>query len=56
MRLLAKLTAGQRIRVLLDARELAAGLIQGRLRRQYPDLSPRAINLKLLEGVSRAEE
>lgn len=55
MRLLAKLSAGQRIRRLLDARELAAGLIRGRLRRQYPDLSPRAINLKLLEEVSRGE-
>jgi hypothetical protein len=56
MRLLAKLTAGQGIGVLLDARELAAGLIRGRLRRQYPGLSPWAINLKLLEEVSRGEE
>jgi hypothetical protein len=55
MRLLAKLTAGQRIRALLDARELAAGLIRGRLRRQHPNLSPRAINLKLVEEVSRGE-
>ena len=41
------------IRVMLDARELAVGLIRGRLRRQYPDLSPRALNLKVLEEVAR---
>ena len=55
MRLLAKLSTGQRITTLLDARELAVGLIRGRLRRQYPELSPRAINLKLVEEVSRGE-
>jgi hypothetical protein len=55
MRLLANLSTGQRIATLLDARELVVGLIRGRLRRQYPDLSPRAINLKLIEEVSRGE-
>jgi phage terminase Nu1 subunit (DNA packaging protein) len=55
MRLLGRLTPGQRIRVMLDARELAVGLIRGRLRRQYPDLSLRDINLKVLEEIARAE-
>lgn len=55
MRLPAELSAGQRIATLLDARELAVGLIRGRLHRQYPDLSSRAINLKLVEEVSRGE-
>ena len=55
MRLLGKLSPGQRIRVMLDARELATGLIRGRLQRQYPQLSPRAINLKLVEEVTRDE-
>ena len=55
MRLLARLPAGRRVRVMLDARALAVGLIRGRLRRQYPDLSPRAINLKLLEELARAD-
>ena len=36
------------------ARELAVGLIRGRLHKQYPDLSPRALNLKVLEEIERA--
>jgi hypothetical protein len=54
MRLLSRLSPGGRIRVMLDARELAVGLIRGRLRRRYPDLSARALNLKVLEEVARA--
>ena len=54
MRLLGRLTPGQRIRVMLDARELAVGLIRGRLRRQYPHLPLRAINLKVLEAIKDA--
>lgn len=54
MHLLAGLSPGQRIRVMLDARELAVGLIRGRLHKQYPDLSPRALNLKVLEEIERA--
>jgi len=55
MRLLGQLSPGQRIRVMLDARELAVGLIRGRLRRWYPHLSPREINLKVLEEIARAK-
>ena len=55
MRLMGRLSPGQRIRVMLDARELAVGLIRGRLRRQYPDLSLREINLKVLEEIARGE-
>lgn len=55
MRLLGQLSPGQRIQVMLDARELAVGLIRGRLRRQYPDLSLREINLKVLEEIARGE-
>jgi hypothetical protein len=55
MRLLGKLSPGQRIQAMLDARELAVGLIRGRLRRQYPDLSSREINLKVLEEIARAQ-
>ena len=55
MRLLGRLSPGGRIRVMLDARELAVVLIRGRLRRQYPDLSPRELNLKTLEELARAE-
>jgi len=55
MRLLGRLTPGQRIQVMLDARELAVGLIRGRLRRQYPYLPLREINLRVLEEIARAE-
>jgi hypothetical protein len=55
MRLLARLSPAQRLRTMLDARELAVGLIRGRLGRRYPTLSPREINLKLLEELARAQ-
>ncbi|MBU0491457.1 MAG: hypothetical protein KKA73_02755 [Chloroflexi bacterium] len=55
VRMLRQLTPGQRIRRLLDARELAVGLHRGRLRRRYRDLSPREINLKVLEELAHAE-
>jgi len=54
MRLSARLTPGQRIQRMLDARELAVGLIRGRLRRRYPNLSSRELNLKVLEEIERA--
>lgn len=53
-RLLAQLPPGRRVRVMLEARELAVGLIRGRLRRCYPDLSTVDLNLKLLEELSNA--
>ncbi len=53
LRLVIRLTPAQRLRVMLEARALAAALIRARLRRQFPDLSPREINLKLVEEVSR---
>jgi hypothetical protein len=55
MRLRGRLSPGQRIQAMLDARELAVGLIRGRLRRQYPDLSPRELNLKVLEEIDRVQ-
>ena len=55
MRLIGHLPPEQRVRVMLDARELAVGLMRGRLRRQYPHLSSREINLKVLEEIARAE-
>jgi hypothetical protein len=41
---------------MLDTRELVVGLIYGRLRRQYSDLSARAIDLKVLEEIARAHD
>ena len=55
MRLLGRLPPGRRITVMLEARELAVGLMRGRLRRQYPHMSSREINLKLLEELDRSQ-
>jgi len=55
IRLLSRPRPGRRIQVMLDARELAVGLICGRLRRQYSDLSLRELNLRVLEGVERVQ-
>jgi hypothetical protein len=52
--LLAKLPPHKRVRAMLDARELAVGLIRGRLRKKYPDLSINLLNLKVLEELARA--
>lgn len=54
MRLLGQLPPGRRLQAMLDARELAVGLIRGRLRRQYPDLTTPALNQKVLEELDRA--
>jgi hypothetical protein len=54
--LLASLPAARRVRAMLDARELVMGLMRGRLRRCFPDLSIIEINLKALEELSRAEQ
>ncbi len=53
IRLLAQMTPGRRVWLMLEAREVATGLIRGRLRRQHPGLSTEEINLKLLEEVTR---
>ena len=50
-----RLTPGQRIQVMLDARELAVGLIRGRLRQRYADLSLGELNLKVLEEIARVQ-
>ena len=56
VRLRGRLSPGQRLQAMLDARELVVGLIRGRLRRQYPDLPPREINLKVLEEIARVQQ
>jgi len=53
MRLMGRLSPAQRLRAMLDARELAVGLMRGRLRRRFPNMSPREINMKLLEELAR---
>jgi len=56
MRLLGQLAPEKRVQVMLATQELAVGLIRGRLSRRYPDLSPRKINLKVLEEIERVDE
>ncbi len=55
VRLSGQLSSGGRLQRMLDARELAVGLIRGRLRRQHPHLSPNELNLKVLEEIERAK-
>ncbi len=42
VRLIARLTPAQRLRLMLDARALAVAMIRARLKRQFPSLSPLA--------------
>lgn len=55
LKLSARLSPGRRWQRLLDARELAVGLIRGRLRRRYPNLSAGELNLKVLEEIERVQ-
>jgi hypothetical protein len=54
IRILAKHPPHKRVRAMLDARELAVGLMRGRLRKKYSDLSINWLNLKVLEELARA--
>lgn len=56
LELLGKLPAQRRILLMLEAHELAVGLIRGRLHRSYPDISSSELNLKVLEEVERANK
>lgn len=55
LKLSARLSPGRRWQRLLDARELAVGLIRGRLRRRYPGLPSSELNLKVLEEIERVQ-
>ena len=55
LRMLARLSPGRRLLLMLNARELAVGLKRGRLRRRYPDLDTATLNLRLLEELDNAE-
>ena len=54
LRLIASLPSHKRVRLMLDARELAVGLLRGRLRRKYPLLTINQLNLKVLEELAHA--
>ena len=56
LRIRSRLSPGRRLQAMLDAREVLVGLIRGRLHRQYPHLSNRELNLKVLEDIERAQK
>lgn len=55
IRLRVKMSPGQRIQAMLAARELMVGLVRGRLRQQYPELTDPELNLKLIEELERGK-
>ncbi len=52
----SKLSVGQRIQTMLDAREILVGLKRGRLRQRYPYLTNNELNMKVLEEIERAKK
>jgi hypothetical protein len=55
MRLRLSLTPGQRLQAMFAARDVIVGIIRGRLRQQYPDISEAELNLKMLEEIERVQ-
>ena len=55
IRLRLKLSPGQRLQAMFDARALLVGFIRGRLRQRHPDISERDLNLKVLEEIERGQ-
>ena len=51
IKLLGRLTPGQRVRNMLEAQKFAMSIIRGRVRRRFPDLSQREINIKVFEEI-----
>lgn len=55
IRRLGSMSPEQRIYNMLEAQEFSMNIIRGRLRRRYPNLSQREINLKVFEEIDRYE-
>ena len=56
LRLLISLPPHKRIRAMMDARELALGLVRGRIRRRNPNLSETQLNLQVLEATTNVQQ
>lgn len=56
LRLKLKLTPGQRLWAMDDARRLVLAMKRGRLRTQFPDLTDIELNLKVLEEIENAKQ
>jgi len=48
---LGKLTPAKRVRNMLEAQKFAMSIIRGRVRRRFPNLSQREINIKVFEEI-----
>ncbi len=55
LRLLGSVSPTQRIRNMLEAQTFVMGLIRGRLRHRYPNMSQRVFNIKVFEEIARDE-
>jgi len=55
LRLLGRVSSGQRICNMLEAQDFAMGLIRGRLERQFPHMSAAQINIRIFEEIARDE-
>lgn len=51
--LLGRLSPARRVRTMLETQAFLMSAIRGRIRRQFPDLSQREINLKVFEEIAR---
>ena len=49
-----RLTPGQRLQAMFDAHTVLVGIIRGRLRTRFLELSDRDLNLKVIEEIERA--
>jgi len=55
LKVIASLSVGQRIELLLRTRKIAFGLIRGRVRKLHPDKPTNEINMLVLKEIERAE-
>ena len=55
VRMRGRLSMGERLQAMLAAREWVFAAHRARVQRQYPDLSPEEVNLRVLEEIERAE-
>jgi hypothetical protein len=55
MRLWVQLPPAAHLRAMLDAREFIMAAIRARVKHLYPELSPDALGVKILEEITRAE-
>jgi len=51
IKLLGKLSPAKRVRNMLEAQKFAMSIIRGRLRRQFPGLTQREININVFEEI-----